>query len=431
MNEKLLLNAISVAQSQYINQLSANELFNDMLVSLLELTESEYGFIGEIRHGEDGVPFLKTFALTNIAWNDETRKFYEENAPFGLEFRNLNTLFGHVISSGQRVISNQPASDPRAGGLPPGHPDLRHFMGLPFYLSDTFIGMAGIANRKGGYTDEIADFLEPLMKTCAQLIAAYQVDQKNKQMVESLRLLKEEAEQANLAKSEFLANMNHEIRTPLHGIQGTAELIQEYFTANYNDDHKLQMFIENVITSSKHLSNIVSDTLDLAKIESGTVTVVWEKFGVEEIIQDAVSMLRSLADEQNTQIIFESPDEQILLESDKQKCKQIVVNLMSNAVKFTENGIVNITVARVNKPNGPHIIITVTDSGIGIEASHLEVIFEPFRQADSSSTKRYAGTGLGLSITKRFVELLGGSISVESRKNHGSKFTVTLPVKGQ
>ena len=173
-----LLRAITRAQSGFIIGQNTGDLFDRLLDSLLDLTDSAYGFIGEVMRDPDGGPYLKSHAITNIAWNAETRKFYEENAPKGLEFRNLKTLFGTVLTGGQPVISNDPAGDPRAGGIPEGHPPLRAFLGIPFYSADTFVGMVGIANRPAGYSKALIVFLKPLLDTCANIIQAYRLDQR-------------------------------------------------------------------------------------------------------------------------------------------------------------------------------------------------------------------------------------------------------------
>jgi signal transduction histidine kinase len=430
MNETKLLKAIHKAQEQYINKTKASELFDDMLSALLELTDSEYGFIGEIKYPDEGDPFLKTHALTNIAWNDETRDFYEKNAPFGLEFSNLNTLFGHVISTGEVVIANTPATDKRAGGLPIGHPPLDHFLGLPFHIGDKFVGMVGISNKKGGYTESIVEFLKPLMSTCAQLIEAFRLDRKNKSMLEELVEMKNHAESANMAKSEFLANMNHEIRTPLHGILGTAELIEEYIGFKYEEDEKLKEFIGNIISSSKHLGSIVTDTLDLAKIESGSMTLDNERFELNKTVQEVLELLSNFAEEYENKLTYQTFHKEVYIESDEKIVKQILINLISNAIKFTSKGQVSVSVEQIDKTNGPHIIFRVADDGIGIEESDQVKIFEAFSQVDITSTKKHQGTGLGLNITKRFIDLMGGSMELTSQITKGSTFTVFLPIKG-
>ncbi len=172
-NEKIM-RAVNQALGNVISDgLSTLEVFDGALADLLSVTDSAYGFIGEILHSND-LPYLKTHAITNIAWNHETRKFYRENIARGLEFTNLDTLFGVTIRSGQRLIANDPMQDHRRGGLPKGHPPLKSYMGLPIYSGYKFLGMAGIANRKGGYDDELAQQIKPLLNALGTLIAAHQ-----------------------------------------------------------------------------------------------------------------------------------------------------------------------------------------------------------------------------------------------------------------
>ncbi|MDH5680672.1 MAG: ATP-binding protein [Spirochaetota bacterium] len=175
-NSLQLLKAISKAQSQFILDVDSRELFNNILDTLLLSTSSEYGFIGEVLYKPDGSPYLKTHAITNIAWNKETSDFYEENAPNGLEFYNLKSLFGVVMTSGETVIANSPGTDPRGCGIPEGHPPLNAFLGVPFYQGKKLVGMVGVANRPQGYNYDLVDFLEPLLSTCANLIEAYRND---------------------------------------------------------------------------------------------------------------------------------------------------------------------------------------------------------------------------------------------------------------
>lgn len=430
LNERELLAAIAKAQSQYIGRVSATELFDDMLGSLLALTNSEYGFIGEIKYQEDGSPFLKTHALTNIAWNDETRTFYEENAPYGLEFFNLKTLFGHVITSEEVVIANSPKDDKRAGGIPEGHPALNHFLGVPFHLADKFVGMVGIANRPGGYSSEIVEFLKPFLMTCAQLIEAYRIDRQNKQVVDELVKTKEAAEKANKAKSEFLAHINHEIRTPLHGVVGLAELIEEFIEFNYDSDEKLKGFIKQLISSGQHLSDLVSDTLDFAKIEAGEMTLEISSFDINLLIKEVCEILQTMADEFSNDLSFQMLAGEQVVVADKQKLKQVLLNLVSNAIKYTNSGTINVLLEQTVKANGPHISIQVADSGIGISDDEQAHVFTAFRQVDESVTKERQGTGLGLSISKSYVEMMGGELSLVSTLGKGSTFTVEIPIKG-
>ncbi len=182
-----LLRAISKAQSEFITNTDPRDLFDRLLSNLLAITRSEYGFIGEVFYEPDHTVYLKTHAISNIAWDAETRKFYEENSPRGLEFRNLNSLFGAVLRRAETVISNDPDNDPRSGGRPPGHPPLKAFLGLPFFSGKEFIGMVGIANRPGGYDEELVTFLNPFLSTCGNIIQAFRNDRLRMQAEKSLR----------------------------------------------------------------------------------------------------------------------------------------------------------------------------------------------------------------------------------------------------
>jgi diguanylate cyclase (GGDEF)-like protein/PAS domain S-box-containing protein len=185
-NARLMLDAIRQAQSRFIVEANPRHSFEVLLEVLLSLTESEYGFIGEVFRKPDGIPYLKEHAITNISWNEETRTLYEKHAKEGLEFHNLKTLFGAVLTTSETVIANDPANDPRSGGLPPGHPAMHCFMGLPIFSNEMLIGMIGVANRPGGYTQELAAWLEPVLSTCSTLITAFQNARKKKQAEQTL-----------------------------------------------------------------------------------------------------------------------------------------------------------------------------------------------------------------------------------------------------
>jgi GAF domain len=156
-----LLNTIARVQRQFFHSESPKIIFGCMLDALLHLTDSEYGFIGEIKYEDDGTKYLQTHAITNIAWDQVTRQFYDDNINQGLKFTNMNTLFGTVITTKEVVISNTPLTDKRAGGIPKGHPPLNHFLGIPFFMpGGEMNGMVGISNKPGGYTNEDIEFLE-------------------------------------------------------------------------------------------------------------------------------------------------------------------------------------------------------------------------------------------------------------------------------
>jgi hypothetical protein len=186
-----LLNAITGALSRYITEDDPCVLFNGLLEMLLELTASEYGFIGEISHGDDGAPYIKNYATTNIAWDSSTRELYRALEKKGLIFSRLDSLYGAVVTTGQAVIANNPQSDPRSSGLPEGHPPLNSFMGLPFFRNDEILGIVGLANRPSGYQLNLASRLSPFLATCSNLIQAYRHNTKHLKVIAELERCRE------------------------------------------------------------------------------------------------------------------------------------------------------------------------------------------------------------------------------------------------
>ncbi len=167
-----LLQALAEAQAEFIRAGDSPAIFDSLLTTLLELTESSYGFIGEVLYDRDGAPYLKSMAITDISWDEHTRATYQAHVPEGMEFRNLRTLFGRVMVTGTPLFTNEPANHPAAGGIPAGHPPLNAFMGLPIHAAGRVIGMVGIANRPGGYDEGVMSFVQPFLTTCGTIIEA-------------------------------------------------------------------------------------------------------------------------------------------------------------------------------------------------------------------------------------------------------------------
>ncbi|TXT41151.1 MAG: PAS domain-containing protein [Comamonadaceae bacterium] len=235
-----LMEAIVRAQSEFIREADRRKAFDLLLADILALSGSEYGFIGEVLYQPDGQPYLKTYAITNIAWNDATREFYEKNAPNGLEFFNLKTLFGSVLTSGQPLIANDPYTHPKRGGLPEGHPHMSAFLGLPVHHGEEMVAMMGIANRPAGYDQEVIDFLRPLTSTIGQLVVATRIQRKNEQVqleiVQLNRDLEHKVEERTrqLVQAEkmaslgqLVANVAHEINTPIGAVKSSAKNISD------------------------------------------------------------------------------------------------------------------------------------------------------------------------------------------------------------
>ena len=552
----MLLNTLTIAQNRYFLDPNPRELFEDLLNALLELTQGEYGFIAEIMRDQDNQPYLKTFAITNIAWNDTTRAFFEKYSNDGLEFHNLNTLFGSVITTEKPVISNDPQNDARSGGLPEGHPALRSFLGLPFHAADVFVGMIGIANKPGGFDQGVVDFLEPFLATSAGIIQAYKNDRRRKtaeeklvrseqrirsivenvidaimtinsrgivqtfnpaaetifgytasevigknvkaivpepyrnahdgyiqryletgeneiigktreisgerkdktifpvelsvsemkignetefigilrdiserKLIESeLVTAREEAENANRAKSDFLAVMSHEIRTPMNGILGMTHVVLDSELTQEQREH-----LNLVNYSAESLLSLINDILDFSKIEAGKLDLDYSDFRIRDRLDEIVKSLAIRTHEKNVNLVFTIADEvPEVVSGDLGRIRQIIVNLVGNSIKFTEAGEISVAVGVVSRTlDEIELEFDISDTGIGISQENQEMIFNPFTQADSSTTRKFGGTGLGLAITSQLIAMMNGKIWVESEPGKGSvfHFTCRLGVK--
>ncbi|MDH5611506.1 MAG: PAS domain S-box protein [Gammaproteobacteria bacterium] len=190
IEEQKLLKVINYIQSECLVRNKPSIVFNQLLQTILNITESEYGFIGEVLISNDNKPYLRTMAITDISWDEKSRAIFEEHHDSGMTFKNLNSLFGNAITTGQPVISNDPSNDPRSGGLPEGHPNLNSFLGVPLYAGEQLIGLASIANRKKGYDEVFLDKLKPLFTTCSQAVAVYRTEESRRKISEDLSRFK-------------------------------------------------------------------------------------------------------------------------------------------------------------------------------------------------------------------------------------------------
>ena len=293
----------------------------------------------------------------------------------------------------------------------------RTLLATPLLREGIALGVIGIRRTE---VRPFTDKQTALLKTFAdQAVIAIE----NVRLFQELGEKNEQLEVASKHKSQFLANVSHELRTPLNSIIGFTRIVLRRSEGKIDVLQKENL--QKVLISAEHLLNLINGLLDLAKIEAGRMEIYAETFKLEEIVRIATATVEPMLRNGNVRLVTEIAADLPLIKTDRDKLKQVVLNLLSNSAKFTEKGEIKVAAWTVNGS----MKLAVSDTGIGMNQDAINYIFEEFRQVDMSTTRKYGGTGLGLAIVKRLTNLLGGDIAVESEEGKGTKFTVTLPME--
>ncbi|CAN5713284.1 hypothetical protein BH23GEM9_BH23GEM9_33580 [soil metagenome] len=354
------------------------------------------------------------------------RKYFEavvENSPVAIvtleldgRIRSLNPAFGELFGYTQeeavgRLLDDLISSDDTHGQAVAFTEDA--------VAGETVVGMGRRHRKDGSFVDvELAGIPVDVDGERVGLLAMYH------DVTELLRAQRE-AEAANATKSQFLANMSHELRTPLNAIIGYSEMLMEE-AEDVGDDGYLPD-LRKIHTSGRHLLGLINDILDLSKIEAGRMELYIETFDAGSLIEEVATTVRPLVERNGNVLQLRLAPDIGIMRADQVKVRQILFNLLSNASKFTERGTVVLDASREHGADGDSLLLRVSDSGIGMTDEQMHKLFQPFTQADASTTKKYGGTGLGLAITRRFCEMMAGSIEVDSEAGTGTTFVVRLP----
>lgn len=400
--------AMAQLGSAFMLQKSIDDISFLLLEQAIQLTDSKHGFVGFL-DPQSGNLICPTLTM------DIGPSFKLDSKPVML--KNARGLLGWVLENKKSLLSNNPAADPRAIGVPKGHFAIKRILAAPALLGEKLVGAIFLANAQNDYTETELQVVE-------QLANLYAIAVQKKHFENDLAAAKAAAEKANTAKSGFLANMSHEIRTPMNAIIGMNRLALDSAT-----DHEQKRYLNIVQNSAEFLLSLLNDILNFSKIEAGQLELEERPFHLDDVLQTVNNTLTGTAQVKGLKFSFYPPANlHTALIGDELRLGQILLNLVSNAIKFTETGEIIIQVETLDQDASKVVLqFSVKDTGIGLLEEVQNSIFDQFSQADSSITRTFGGTGLGLAISKRLTHLLGGEIWLESEVGKGSTFYFTAP----
>lgn len=398
--------------------IAIEEIAEKLHKASLQLTGSQFGYVSAINQ-ETGDNIGYTLSeMMNTACKVEAQ---QKGIVFPKSPEGYEGLWGHPLNIGEGFYTNNPSQHESSKGIPEGHIHIDNFLSVPAIFQNSLLGQIALANKPEGFTDKELAIIQRLANIYA--IALFR-NQNEEELVEA----KERAEEADKLKSTFLASMSHEIRTPLNAIVGFLDIVLQENTM----EEEAKTYLEYAKESGNILSMLINDILDFSKIEANQLKLEKVNFSLESVLNNIEAIGKMLIGEKKKKIQLRrtSADAtEIVLLGDAYRLEQVLINLISNAVKFTENGFIEYGF-EIKDDNA--IEFYVRDTGIGIAEEQQKIIFEPFRQAEEKTTRKYGGTGLGLSISKKLIEMMGGSIDLQSTVGEGTTCYFTVPfVKGE
>jgi signal transduction histidine kinase len=419
-------------------------LFDEVQARTRELSQSveELSALGEVSQAVNSTLDLETVLTTIVAKAvqlsgteagaiytfDESREEFRLRATHGMDEAIIAAIRDRHIHIGQTAIGRaveqrEPIQIPDVQNDPSWVLDVivragfRALLTVPLLGAERIVGALVVRRRQPGEFPQST--IELLQTFAAQSVLAIQ----NARLFAEIEDKSRQLAEASQHKSQFLANMSHELRTPLNAIIGVTEMLREDAEALKQDIEPL----DRVLGAGRHLLALINDILDLSKIEAGRMELQLEPFPLAPLIANVVKTIEPLAAKNANQVAVQCDAEIGTLHADQMRLRQALLNLTSNANKFTDHGTITIDARQRQEGSRDWVTIAVADTGIGMTPEQMGKLFQEFSQADASTTRKYGGTGLGLAISKRFCQMMGGDITVESEPGRGSTFTIRLP----